>query len=101
MIIRKQEQGEQTELFLNTLESVGEKVGIRITPIQYVKAYKICIEDLKFGYPAEYKVSELISTDETYEQTLVIMTTIMKRFRLEFYKSIKRNYARTKKRVAA
>jgi hypothetical protein len=55
----------QTELFLNILEQTGTKLGVIITPLQYVKAYKICIEDYKFAYPAEYKIAELIATEES------------------------------------
>ena len=65
-------------------------MGIQITPMQYIQAYKLCVEDYKFGYPSEYKLAELISTKETYEQTLAIMTAIMKMFRLDYYKTIKR-----------
>ncbi len=81
---------EQSELFLNALEKAGIKMGINITPMQYVKAYKTCIETYKFGYPAEYKAAEIISTEESYEQILQIMEAIMKRFRREFYKTRKK-----------
>ena len=33
----------QGELFLNALQKVGEDAGVRITPMQYVRAYKLCI----------------------------------------------------------
>lgn len=87
---------------MNTLEKITAQMGIKVTPMQYVKAYKLCIEDYKFEYPTEYKVTELISTADTYEQMLDIMTKVMKRFRLEFYKTRKKSLnRRSKKRKAA
>ena len=88
---------ENSELFLNTLEKVGIRMGVKITPIQYVKAYKLCIEEFKFGYPAEYKIAEIISTDETYEQILTIMINMMKSFRQEYYKTRKKKKERRKR----
>ena len=80
----------QTELFLNALEQIGTGAGIKITPMMYVRAYKICIEEYRFGYPAEYKIAELISTDETYEQVLAIMSEVMKSFRRAFQREWKK-----------
>lgn len=95
------------ELFLNALERLGRKTGTTLTPMQYVKAYNICVEDLMFGFPAEFKIAELISPDETDELTLEILTELMKRFRLDFYRTRKKQLeckmkqnARRKKRVA-
>ncbi len=89
-----------TEMFLNTLEQVGAGLGIGITPIQYVRAYKLCVEDLKFGYPAEYKLAELISTDENYGQVFLIMEELMKRYRLAFQKERKRQIEQKKRKAA-
>ena len=91
---------EQSELFLDALEQTGMKTGVRITPMQYVKAYKTCIETYRFAYPAEYKVAEIISTEDTYEQILYIMEAVMKRFRLEFCKTRKKKTSAGKKRAA-
>lgn len=95
---------ENAELFLNTLKKVGEELGTELKPIQFVKAWKVCVDDLKFTYPAEFKIAELISTDETYEQTLTIMTALMKRFRMAFWKEWNkrdnRKKAQKKKRAA-
>ena len=88
---------EQAELFLNTLEQVGVRMGIRITPLQYVQAYKVCIEDLKFGYPAEYKIAGIISSEETYEQTLALMSAIMKKFRLAYWQTTKKQASKNRK----
>ena len=89
-----------TALFLEALEKVGEQMGLKITPLQYVKAYKVCVEDCRFGYPAEFKVAEIIATDETYVQVLAIMTALMKRFRLDFFRTRQRRSRRRKKRAA-
>lgn len=91
---------EQTALFLNILEKVGKETGVTIKPIQYVRAYKLCVEDLKFAYPAEYKVTEIISTDETIDQTLEMMTAVMKVFRQDFQKRLK-NHNSSNRRHAA
>ena len=88
------------EMFLSALEQIGEGLGIRVTPIQYVKAYKLCVEDLKFGYPAEYKLTELISTDGNYGQVLPIMEELMKRYRLAFQKERKKQIEQMKKKAA-
>ena len=90
----------QGELFLNALQKVGQDAGVRITPIQYVRAYKLCIEEYKFSYPVEFKIAELISTEETYEQILATMTALMKWFRIEFSKT-RKEQARCKRRHAA
>ena len=90
----------QAELFLNSLEQTGASLGIRITPMQYVKAYKLCIEEYRFGYPAEYKIAGLIATDETYEQVLTIMSELMKRFRLAFQKERNKQTERRKTKAA-
>lgn len=93
---------EQSELFLDALEQTGIRTGVNITPMQYVKAYKACIETYKFAYPAEYKVAEIISDEDSYEQILLIMEALMKRFRLEFCKTRKRKpSAKSKKKKAA
>ncbi len=97
---RKKWAKAQAELFLNALEKTGNDLGIRITPMQYVRAYKLCIEDYKFGYPSEFKIAELISTEETYEQVLAIMTVVMKRFRLAFQREWKRQLEQMKKKAA-
>lgn len=89
-----------TELFLKSLEKVGEQMGLQITPLQYVKAYKVCVEECRFGYPAEFKVAELIADDETYEQVLAIMTAVMKRFRLDYYRTWHRRSSGRRKRAA-
>lgn len=89
----------QGEVFLNALQKVGADAGVSITPMQYVKAYKLCIEEYKFGYPAEFKLAELISTDETYDQILATLSSLMKWFRIEFNKSIKAQTRRKKRRV--
>ena len=86
---------EQSELFLNALEKVGNQIGIDITPMQYVKAYKTCIETYKFGYPAEYKVTKIISTEESYEVILPVIEAMMKRFRLDFYRTRNRHARKT------
>lgn len=95
---------ENAELFLDTLKKVGEELGTELKPIQFVKAWKICVDDLRFAYPAEFKIAELISTEETYEQALNIMTALMKRFRLAFWKEWKkrdnRKKAQKKRRAA-
>ena len=91
---------EHAEPFLNIFRKIGEEMGADITPIQYVQAYKLCIEEYKFGYPGEYKLSELISTEETYEQTLAIMTEVMKRFRLAFQRDYKKQLEQRKRRAA-
>ena len=90
----------QGELFLNALQKVGEDAGVRITPMQYVKAYRTCIETYKFAYPAEYKIAEMISTEESYEQILCIMEAVMKRFRREFCKTRKKKPSGKKKKAA-
>lgn len=87
---------EHTESFLTALEKIGNEMGLKITPIQYVKAYKLCIEKYKFGYPAEFKIAELISDDDTYEQTLAIMTAVIKKYRLAFQQTWKKNTARSR-----
>ena len=94
---------EQSELFLDALEQTGIKTGVSITPMQYVKAYKACIETYKFAYPAEYKVAEIISDEDSYEQILCIMEAVMKRFRRELCKTRKKKKtsAKAKKRRAA
>lgn len=89
---------EQTELFLNALEQIGNSQGIRVTPLQYVKAHKMCIEEYGFGYPAEYKIAELISTEVTYEQILIITAELMKRFRLAFQREYKRQLKKEKRK---
>ena len=89
-----------TESFLSSLEQIGAGLGIRITPVQYVRAYKLCVEDLKFGYPAEYKLARLISTDENYEQVLLIMEELMKRYRLAFQKERKKQIEQKKRKAA-
>lgn len=89
-----------TELFLGNLEQIGERLGIRISPVQYVRAYKLCVEDLKFGYPSEYKLAELIATDENYGQVLLVMEELMKRYRLAFQKERKRQVEQMKRRAA-
>ena len=90
----------KTELFLKSLEKVGAQTGLQITPLQYVKAYKVCVEECRFGYPAEYKVTELIADDETYGQVLAIMTAVMKRFRLDYYRTRQRRNSGRRKRAA-
>ena len=102
--VRKRWARENAELFLNTLDKVGQEIGTELVPMDYVRAYKLCIEKYEFGYPAEYKVAELISTEETYEQALVIMTALMKRFRVDFWKEWQKRETRRKakrKRPAA
>ncbi len=91
---------EQSELFLDALEQTGMKTGVRITPMQYVKAYRTCIETYKFAYPAEYKIAEMISTEESYEQILCIMEAVMKRFRRELCKTRKKKPSGKKKKAA-
>ena len=90
----------QGELFLNALQKVGTDAGIRITPMQYVRAYKLCIEEYKFSYPVEFKLAELIATDETYDQILATLTALMKWFRIEFGKTRKAQTRRKKRRAA-
>lgn len=90
---------EQAEPFLNTYKKIGEETGLDISPMQYVTAYRLCIEEYKFGYPAEHKLTELISNDETYEQVLAIMAEVMKRFRLAFHKERKRQIEQMNKRT--
>jgi len=89
---------EHTESFLTILEKVGDEMGTKITPMQYVRAYKLCIEEYKFGYPAEFKIAELISTDDTYEQTLAIMTAVMKKYRLAFQQAWRKNAPRDRRK---
>ena len=91
---------EQGELFLDALQKVGQDSGVRITPMQYVRAYKLCIEEYKFSYPVEFKIAELISTEETYDQILTTLTALMKWFRIEFSKTIKSQEYRKKRRAA-
>jgi len=96
---------EQAEPFLNSLKKIGEETGLDISPMQYVTAYRLCIEEYKFGYPAEHKLTELISTGETYERVLALMAEVMKRFRLMFHKERKKqieqmNERTSRKRVA-
>lgn len=68
--------------------------------MQYVRAYKLCIEEYRFGYPAEYKLAELISTEDTYEPVLAIMVEVMKRFRLSFQQERKKQIEQMKKKAA-
>lgn len=89
-----------TELFLNSLEQIGAMMGIKITPVQYVDAYMLCIEKYQFGYPVEYKIAEIISTEDTYEQILAIMAEMMKRFRLAFQKDRKKQVEQRRKKAA-
>ncbi len=91
---------EQAESFLTIYKKIGEETGLVITPMQYVSAYKLCIEEYKFGYPAEHKLTELISTDETYDRVLALMAEVMKRFRLMFHKERKKQIEQMKKRTA-
>ena len=93
---RKRWARENAELFLNTLTKVGQEIGAELTPMKYVRAYQLCIDKYEFGYPTEYKIAELISTEETYEQTLAIMTALMKRFRLSFWREWKKCESRKK-----
>ena len=93
---RKRWARENAELFLNTLDKVGQEMGKELSPMDYVRAYKLCIEKYEFGYPSEFKIAELISTEETYEQTLAIMTALMKRFRLSFWKEWQKRESRKK-----
>lgn len=81
---RKRWAEEQTELFLEVLEKTGKELGTELSPMQYVKAYKICIEGYQFEYPSEFKIAELISTDENYELALSIMTAVISQFRQAF-----------------
>lgn len=90
---------EQAEPFLNSLKKIGEETGLDILPIQYVTAYRLCIEEYKFGYPAEHKLTELISTDETYDRVLALMAEVMKRFRLMFHKERKKQIEQMNKRT--
>ena len=93
---RKKWAREQEEAFLNILEKLGSEMGIRITPMQYVRAHKICIETYRFGYPCEYKLAELIADSESYGQILSIMTAVMKQFRLAFWTELKKRERRKK-----
>lgn len=88
---------ENGERFMEALKRVSDKTGVMLTPMQYVKAYELCIKEYYFGYPSEFKIAELISTDETYDQTLAIMKELMKYFRIEFYRS--RNAVVTKAKL--
>ncbi len=90
----------QTEVFLSVLEQIGNNTGLKITPVQYVRAYKLCIEEFKFGYPTEYKITELIATEESYENVLAIMSEVMKRFRLAFQQKHKKQIEQMKKKAA-
>ena len=90
----------QGELFLNALQKVGEDTGVRITPMQYVRAYKLCIEEYRFCYPVEFKLAELIATDESYDRILDTLTSLMKWFRIEFNKTRKAQTRRGKRRAA-
>ena len=91
---------EQSELFLDALEQTGMKTGVRITPMQYVRAYKVCIEEYRFCYPVEFKLAELIATDESYDRILDTLTSLMKWFRIEFNKTRKAQTRRGKRRAA-
>ena len=90
----------QGELFLNALQKVGADAGVRITPMQYVKAYKLCSEEYRFCYPVEFKLAELIANDETYDRILDTLTSLMKWFRIEFSKTRKAQVCRRKRRAA-
>ena len=81
---RKRWAEEQAELFLEVLDKTGKELGTELSPMQYVKAYKICIEGYQFEYPSEFKIAELISTDENYELALSIMTAVISQFRQAF-----------------
>ena len=93
---RKKWSCENAELFLNTLTKVGEETGAELTPMDYVRAYKLCVEKYQFGYPAEFKIAELISTDDSYEQALAIMEAVMKQFRIAFWKEWRKRKDRKK-----
>ena len=54
----------------------------------------------QFGYPVEYKIAEIISTEDTYGQILAIMAEMMKRFRLGFQKDRKKQVEQRRKKAA-
>lgn len=91
---RKRWSRENAELLLNTVDKVGKKLGTDLTPMDYVRVYKLCVEKYEFRYPAEFKIAELISTADSFEQALAIMTAVMKQFRMAFWKEWKRRKGR-------
>ena len=93
---RKKWSRENAELLLNTLKKAGQEIGTELSPMDYVRAYKLCVEKYEFAYPSEFKLAELISTDETYEKALTIMEAVLKHFRLAFWKEWKRREKRRK-----
>lgn len=73
------------EEFRKDVTALCEEYGIALTDEALKNVVYECLEVLKFGYPAEYRLAELLTSDRASRDELVPdAMAIMKRHRVSF-----------------
>ena len=80
----------QEPAFIADVEALCSDCGREITPETLEEACRVCVDSLKFGYPAEYLLAELIEPEDKGMGVFSDAADLMKRYRTAFAEYRKR-----------
>ena len=80
---------EHESAFRNEVADICSEFGIEAKVTDMDRVCAICVRGLSFGYPAEYRLTEILAPEEMREGFLAYASDIVKKYRKEFADSRK------------